>query len=272
MPDPAATLDQAVAIEHRMNGAFGRDGNTGKSADQAFADFSRTPAGVLVLHIQNKVFHLERKLVGVAVPTAAPVCEPLNAAFLIAIEDLVAGLARKAELPAEFRQRLAGSNKNLLFQGNRYTACQASNATWTFDNHTYDVFDEYGAATGQEQGSSWKADMSAPPCLGEGRSRPKGHSGITRSRTNHRAARGSAAATWAVVSELPASFGPDGLLEAASDGQIAILKNLSRQFRPSGLSTSVRLDLKGPLREESEENVILDYATNGFDVFQSPHK
>jgi hypothetical protein len=43
MPDPAATLDQAVAIEHHMNGAFGRDGNTGKSADQALADFSSTP-------------------------------------------------------------------------------------------------------------------------------------------------------------------------------------------------------------------------------------
>ena len=72
-----------------LNGAFGRDGDTGKSADQALADFPSPPAGVLVLHIQNKVFHLERKLVGVAVRTAAPVGEPLNATFLIAIEDLV---------------------------------------------------------------------------------------------------------------------------------------------------------------------------------------
>jgi len=40
------------------------------------------------------------------------------------------------------------SNKNFLFQRNRYTACEASNATWTFDNHAYDMFDEYRAATG----------------------------------------------------------------------------------------------------------------------------
>ena len=70
--------------------------------------FRAPQAGVLVLHIQNKVFHLERKLVGVAVRAAASVCEPLNTAFLIAIEDLVAGLARNAERPAEFRHRLAG--------------------------------------------------------------------------------------------------------------------------------------------------------------------
>jgi hypothetical protein len=59
-------------------------------------------------HIQNKVFHLERKLVGVAVGTAAPICEPLQATFLIAIEDLVTGLAGDPELPAKFRYRLAG--------------------------------------------------------------------------------------------------------------------------------------------------------------------
>jgi hypothetical protein len=91
-----------------MNGAFGRDGDTGKSADQALADFPSPPAGVLVLHLQNKVFHLERKLVGVAVRTTTPVCEPLQATFLIAIEDLVTGLAGDPELPAKFRHRLAG--------------------------------------------------------------------------------------------------------------------------------------------------------------------
>src|SRR5437868_14091005 len=97
-----------------MNSALGRNGNAGEPTNQALADFPSTPAGVLVLHIQNKVFHLERKLVGVAERTAAPVCEPLNATFLIAIENLITGLARNAELPAEFRHRPAGypaSNK-----------------------------------------------------------------------------------------------------------------------------------------------------------------
>jgi len=39
----AAPLDQAVAIEHCMNGAFGRNRNSGKPADEALADFPRTP-------------------------------------------------------------------------------------------------------------------------------------------------------------------------------------------------------------------------------------
>src|SRR5262245_17468209 len=54
------------------------------------------------------VFHLEGKLVGVAIGTPAAVSEPLNAAFLIASKDLVAGLAGDAKLPAKFRHRLAG--------------------------------------------------------------------------------------------------------------------------------------------------------------------
>src|SRR2546423_2940825 len=108
MPHPTAPLDQTMAIQHRMDGALGRDGNTGKSADQALANFASTPAGVLVLHVQNIVFYLERKLVGVAIRTATSVREPLKAALLIAIEDLVASLAGDPKLPAKFRHRLAG--------------------------------------------------------------------------------------------------------------------------------------------------------------------
>jgi hypothetical protein len=63
---------------------------------------------VLPLNVQNVVLHLKRKLVGIAIGTPASVGEPVNAAFLIAIEDLVAGLAGDAKLPAKFRHRLAG--------------------------------------------------------------------------------------------------------------------------------------------------------------------
>ena len=45
---------------------------------------------------------------GVAEGTAAPIGEPLNSALLVAIEDLVAGLAGNPELPAEFAHCLAG--------------------------------------------------------------------------------------------------------------------------------------------------------------------
>src|SRR5919201_1190430 len=62
---------------------------------------------MLMLHIQNVVFHLKRKLVGIAIGTATAVGQPVNAAFLIAIKDLVAGLAGYAELPTKFRHLLA---------------------------------------------------------------------------------------------------------------------------------------------------------------------
>src|SRR5574340_1014633 len=104
----AATLHQTVAIQHRMNGALGGDGNAGKSTEQALANLSRTPAGMLALHVQDEVFHLEGQLVGVAIGAAASVGQPLNAALLIAIENLVPGFARDPELSAEFRHRLAG--------------------------------------------------------------------------------------------------------------------------------------------------------------------
>src|ERR1700676_5406584 len=105
---PTAALHQATAIQHRMNGTFRRNGNTGESAQQALTDFASTPAGVLVLYVQDEVFDLERKLVGVAIRTSSSVREPLHAAFLITIKNLIAGLAGDANLPAKFRHRLAG--------------------------------------------------------------------------------------------------------------------------------------------------------------------
>jgi hypothetical protein len=47
---------------------------------------------------------LKRQLVGTAIGTPASVGELLNTAFLIAIEDLVAGLAGYPEVPAKLRQ------------------------------------------------------------------------------------------------------------------------------------------------------------------------
>jgi len=91
-----------------MDGTFRWDGNTGESAQQALPDFASTPAGVLTLYVQDEVFDLERKAVGVAIRTSASVREPLQAAFLITIENLIAGLAGDAKLPAKFRHRLAG--------------------------------------------------------------------------------------------------------------------------------------------------------------------
>src|SRR6202171_5338386 len=109
MPCSTAALHETVAIQHRMNGTFGRNLNTGKSANQALANLTSSPGSVLALHVQDIVFHLKRKVMGIVTGTPAPVSQPLNATFLIAIEDLVAGLARDRELSAEFRHRLPGS-------------------------------------------------------------------------------------------------------------------------------------------------------------------
>src|SRR5215467_415684 len=86
-----------------MDGAFGGDGNSGEPARQALADFASAPTGMLTLHIQDVVLDLKRKLIGVTIGTSAAVGEPMNPAFLVAIEDLVAGFARNPELPAQFR-------------------------------------------------------------------------------------------------------------------------------------------------------------------------
>src|SRR5215471_4298568 len=127
--EAAAPLHQAVAIEHGMDGAFGRNGDAGEPADQTLADLPRTPTGVLMLHVQDVVLHLEGELIGVAIGTSAPVGQPLHPTFLVAIKDLVAGLAGDPELPAQLRHGLASyvaSHKLKPFVHYRTTPSTAS--------------------------------------------------------------------------------------------------------------------------------------------------
>jgi hypothetical protein len=84
---------------------------------------------VLALYVQDEVFDLKRKLVGVAIRTPASVREPLHAAFLITIEDLIAGLAGDAELLAKFGsspRRLAGEPQTAVFHPLPNTPSKAS--------------------------------------------------------------------------------------------------------------------------------------------------
>jgi hypothetical protein len=67
-----------------------------------------TPAGAFALHVQDVILHLKRKLVGIAIGTAAAIGKPFKTALLITIEDLVPGLSGDTELPAKFRHWLAG--------------------------------------------------------------------------------------------------------------------------------------------------------------------
>ena len=107
-PGEAATFDQLVTIQHCVDGALGRDLDAREPANQALADFTSTPAGVLLLHIQDVVLYLKGQLMGVSGRPMAPIREPLHTALLIAVEDLITGLSRDAELPAKFRHGLAG--------------------------------------------------------------------------------------------------------------------------------------------------------------------
>src|ERR1700685_635678 len=96
-----------------MDGALGGNLDARESPDQALADFPSSPAGMLPLHVQDKVLHLKRQLIGIPIGTTASVSQPFDPAILVAIKDLVAGLAGDAELPAKFRQwlpRHAGSH------------------------------------------------------------------------------------------------------------------------------------------------------------------
>ena len=73
-----------------------------------------------------------------------------------------------------------------------------------------------------------------------------------------------AQSAWTVVSEIPASISPDGLLDSVSAGQLMILKNLEMQFRASGLRLRITLNLRPPTSLESLQNAMSDFGLSGF--------
>src|SRR6202047_3902556 len=107
MTQATAALDQSMTIEHGMDGTFGGDGDVGESAKEALANLAGAPAGMLTLHVQNIVFHLEGKLVGIAIGTSASIGKSFQHTLLVAIEDFVAGLTGDTKLPAKISHRLA---------------------------------------------------------------------------------------------------------------------------------------------------------------------
>ena len=98
MPRPTRDLDQAVPVEHGVDRALGRNPDVAvQSADQELADLTGTPMGLVALGRDDQALDLPRQLVGVANRSARTVGQGLQTVFLIALEDLVAGLARNAE-------------------------------------------------------------------------------------------------------------------------------------------------------------------------------
>src|SRR5215471_10772143 len=96
-----ATADQAVTIEHRMHGTYRRRLDVIVSSTQRRADLGCTPARVLAPEAHDQRLDLNRQLVGLSIRAAAAVGQANSAEVLIALEDLVAGLARDIELAAQ---------------------------------------------------------------------------------------------------------------------------------------------------------------------------
>src|SRR6516164_2356252 len=97
-----------MTIEHRMDGALGRDGDPGESADEALTNLAGTPACVLTFHVQDVVLDLERQLVRIVMGAPASIRQPLHPALFVTIKDLVPRLTGDSKLPAQIRHLLAG--------------------------------------------------------------------------------------------------------------------------------------------------------------------
>src|SRR5689334_12897299 len=96
-----------MAIEHRMDGAFGGNPDVAiEPPDQQFADLARAPVRLLGLQAHNQGLELLRELVGIAHRPPRAVAQRLKPVVLVAVENLVAGLAGYTELPADLRQGL----------------------------------------------------------------------------------------------------------------------------------------------------------------------
>src|SRR5215469_9286951 len=101
---PARDLDQAMPVEHGVNGAFGGNPKIPvQPPDQQLADLARPPMRLVALGVYDQLLDLHRQLVGVAHRPAGAVGQRLEPVLLVAVEDLVAGLARDAELAADLR-------------------------------------------------------------------------------------------------------------------------------------------------------------------------
>src|SRR5215468_6476938 len=107
MARPAAAFDQTVPIENRVDGALGRNPNIAIEApNQELADLARAPMRLLGFELDNQGLDLSRQLIGIAYRAFGAVVQRLKPVFLVAIKDLVAGLPRNAEIPADVRHCL----------------------------------------------------------------------------------------------------------------------------------------------------------------------
>src|SRR5260370_42131079 len=96
-----------MSIEHGVDGAAGRNLHlTGKATQQAFADLACAPVGLLPFEVQDGGLYLLRQLVAITPGSARTVGQRFQTGFLVAVKDLVTGLARDGELSTQSRHFL----------------------------------------------------------------------------------------------------------------------------------------------------------------------
>ena len=155
-------------MQERVDRALGRDAEVLiQPPNQQFSDLASAPIRLLALAGDDELLDLRRQLVGVSHRPARAIGQRLEPMLLVPIEDLVAGLARDAELATDIRHRLALQkpgdkpqtrihNRTLLpghrhlppgMPGGRCHPCVRTNChpclgpliqalTWTFANHS----------------------------------------------------------------------------------------------------------------------------------------
>src|SRR5262252_2720463 len=109
-----------MTVQHGMDGALGRQPDIPvQSPNQKLADFARTPMWLVTLEVDDQAFNLMGQLVGIPDRPPRAVSQSSTAVLLVSGKDLVACLARYAELQAQLRHwfavQQAGDEAKALF-------------------------------------------------------------------------------------------------------------------------------------------------------------
>ncbi len=101
-PAPLAGLaHKAVLVEHGVDRRPGRNAHVaGQPAHQQFPDLARAPVRLVAPGLDDQPLDLVGQLVGVSDRSPRAIAKRFKTLLLVAVEDLVAGLAGNPELPA----------------------------------------------------------------------------------------------------------------------------------------------------------------------------
>ena len=96
-----------MAIKHGVDRADRWQVRAGELLAEFLSDLGRAPARILPLQTDDRRFDRCWQAIRLSVCAVAPIAEGLDPAVLVAVEDLVAGLARNPELGAQRRHLFA---------------------------------------------------------------------------------------------------------------------------------------------------------------------